>query len=107
MVAFCNHWAYDSGMLITGLAGTNDVLKRYSDSRGPLRRWVAIVETAQWQNIMELRRTFPSADLIKDTAYTCFNLGGNKYRLITIVSYALQAVAVVELLTHAEYDRKY
>jgi mRNA interferase HigB len=35
-----------------------------------------------------------------------FNIGGNKYRLITLVDYAYQKVFVRAILTHAEYDRE-
>jgi mRNA interferase HigB len=34
-----------------------------------------------------------------------FDISGNKYRLIAVVDYALQAVAVECVLTHAEYDK--
>jgi mRNA interferase HigB len=94
-------------MLITGLVRTNDVLRKHPDVRTSLDRWIDIVEPAEWQNIIDARRVFPTADLIKGTGLTCFNLGGNKYRLMTIVSYVTQEIAVVELLTHSEYDRKY
>ena len=94
-------------MLITGLGQLNEVLRKHQNARAPMDRWITIIEDAEWQSIMDAREVFPTADLIKGTALTCFNLGDNKFRLITIVSYATQTVAVVELLTHAEYGRKY
>jgi mRNA interferase HigB len=35
---------------------------------------------------------------------TIFNIGGNKYRLITSIHYNRQKVYVRHVLTHAEYD---
>jgi mRNA interferase HigB len=94
-------------MLITGLGGIDGALRKHSAARQPMGRWIAIVEQVEWHSILDVRQVFPTADLIKGTGLTCFNLGGNKFRLITIISYATQTVAMIELLTHVEYDRKY
>jgi mRNA interferase HigB len=94
-------------MLVTGLGQVEGFLKKAPAARGPLARWARIVETAEWKSIVDARQVMPTADLVKGTNFICFNIGGNKYRLITIVSYALQSIAVVELLTHSDYDRKY
>ena len=37
--------------------------------------------------------------------YVVFNVGGNKYRLIAIVSYPKGKVDIQHVLTHKEYDR--
>ena len=34
-----------------------------------------------------------------------FNIGGNKYRLITRIRYATQKVFVLKVMTHSEYDK--
>jgi mRNA interferase HigB len=56
---------------------------------------------------MELRMTLPTADAIRGTNLTCFNIGGNNYRLLAIVSYQRQEIVIHELITHAQYNRKY
>jgi mRNA-degrading endonuclease HigB of HigAB toxin-antitoxin module len=33
--------------------------------------------------------------------------GGNNYRLLTIVSYQRREIVIHELITHAQYSRKY
>lgn len=99
--------AYHCYMLIDGLAVIEKSLKRNAAARIPMDRWIEQVEAADWQNIIGVRRTFPTADAIKGTNLTCFNIGGNKYRLLTVIRYVLQAVEVQELLTHAQYSRKY
>jgi len=40
-----------------------------------------------------------------DEKYVVFNVGGNKYRLIAIVSYPKGKVYIQHVLTHKEYDR--
>ena len=43
----------------------------------------------------------------KGTPFTCFNIAGNTFRLIAIVSYGRCEIVIEEVLTHAEYDKKY
>jgi len=47
--------------------------------------------------------TYGSADKVEK--YVVFNVGGNKYRLIAIVSYPKGKVYIQHVLTHKEYDR--
>jgi len=72
-----------------------------------MARWIVLTADAEWRSITEVRETFPTADAVKATELTCFNIGGNSYRLLTVISYRGQTVTIVELLTHAQYDKKY
>lgn len=94
-------------MVIKRLVAIEGVLRKHTAARKPMARWIELVRVAEWDNINDARCTWQTADAIKGTNLTCFNLGGNNYRLITIVGYERRIVAVVELLTHAEYTRKY
>jgi mRNA interferase HigB len=58
----------------------------------------------KWQNFVDLRQVFPSADQVGNL--TVFNIGGNNYRLITLVDYKYQKVFIRHVLTHAEYDKE-
>lgn len=82
--------------------------RRHRDAAESLRAWVKVVEGSAWQNIAEVHLTYPSADgvaLASGTIVTVFNIRGNRYRLLTSVSYRAQLVTIVELLTHAEYSK--
>ena len=76
--------------------------KTHADSLPPLTSWYATVTEASWTNFAELRADFPSADQLGRR--TVFNIGGNKYRLISRVNYRFQKVYVLAILTHAKYD---
>ncbi len=54
----------------------------------------------------ELKAVFGSADYMSDRDRYCFNISGNKYRLIARITWGV-TVFVVEVLTHSDYDRKY
>lgn len=78
--------------------------EEYPDAEEPLRAWYRITEKAIWGNITETRLDFPHADAVGTC--TVFNIGGNKYRLITGVRYQKQRVYILHILTHSEYDRE-
>jgi mRNA interferase HigB len=77
---------------------------QHSTAKTGLLLWYKITNAATWQNLVELHEIFPSADLVGN--FMVFNIGGNKYRLITLVDYAYQKVFVRAILTHAEYDQE-
>ena len=94
-------------MLILRLASVESFLKANATARKPMARWVKLTAEAEWQSIVDVRKTFPTADAIRGTTITCFNIGGNSFRLLTVISYRRQQVTIQELMTHAQYTKKY
>jgi mRNA interferase HigB len=76
---------------------------KHPDSKTSLRTWYKITETVQWSNLAEVKKTFPSADIVGN--FTVFNIGGNKYRLITYIDYEFKKVFIRYILTHKDYDK--
>ncbi len=92
------------------------VLVKAAQKNVPLQKalelWLAVTQCASWSNLVDVRRTFPSADgaRIKTAGggavvVTVFNVRGNEYRLITVLNYGAATVLVCAVLTHAEYDK--
>jgi mRNA interferase HigB len=75
----------------------------HTNAENALRSWFARTKRAEWQNLAELKQTFPAADQVG--RLTVFNIGGNRYRLIARVEYEQQRVYIRHVLTHAEYDK--
>ena len=90
-------------MRIAGREKIVEFQKTYPDSAAPLNRWTRIVDTAIWRNTADVRATFRSADFVGGKVV--FNVGGNKYRLVSGISFEIQLVAVETVLTHKEYDK--
>jgi mRNA interferase HigB len=86
-----------------------DTLKAYArkhqNARSSLARWLKITKAANWKNFQEVKATFAATDYIPQSQY-CFDIGGNNFRLITAISFQLNTVTILELMTHAEYDKK-
>ena len=76
---------------------------QHPDSEGPLTRWYKVIEKTDFVNFGELRSAFPSADKVGDLVV--FNIGGNKYRLITSIHFNRNKVYVHDVLTHSEYNK--
>jgi mRNA interferase HigB len=77
--------------------------EKHAGAQQPLEDWWKITKHANWHNLAETKRDFPHADLVG--ACTAFNIGGNKYRLITKINYRSQVVYIRFVLTHPEYSR--
>jgi mRNA interferase HigB len=75
----------------------------HRDAEAPLRAWHSVCEGNDYENFSHLRRVFPNAD--KVGKFTVFNIGGNKYRLITVIHYNRRKIYVRHVLTHEDYDR--
>lgn len=71
-------------MLIIG----KDILKSFwqsrKDAEKTLKTWIQIVQAVDWKHFVEIKKTYPKADLFGDC--TVFNIRGNNYRLIAIVN---------------------
>jgi mRNA interferase HigB len=74
------------------------------DAEGPLRAWHTHVSSKKvsWLNWGEVRRDFATASIVGNCVV--FNIGGNKYRLVTRILYPSQKVFILKVMTHKEYD---
>jgi len=75
----------------------------HSEAKSPLDSWFRVAKRADWTMFADVHGTFRSAD--KVGKYTVFNLGGNKYRLISEINYERGVVFLRHILTHADYSR--
>ncbi len=82
--------------------------RKNASLRAALGRWIEIVAAAESHSVDDVHETFLSADgvVLKSGAIiTVFNVGGNNFRVLTMVFYRAQRVYVAEVLTHAEYSK--
>jgi mRNA interferase HigB len=81
-----------------------DFLAAHPDAHTPLDAWLQATKEAQWKHLMEVRKTWSrSTDYVEGKVV--FNIGGNKYRLVTKINYTRQIVRIHHVLTHEEYDK--
>lgn len=76
----------------------------HADAEDPLKAWLADAEKAQWQSPNEITANYANTSIFCDSR-VCFNIKGNRYRLIVKVIYKAQIAYVKFIGTHAEYDK--
>ena len=81
--------------------------EKYPDARLPLEAWFKVAERADWSDFQSVRSTFSSASGVPlrcGITAIVFNIGGNKFRLVTRIEYPFHVVYVKMVLTHRQYD---
>jgi len=97
--------SYTDFMILIGKRPIEAFGSSYPQSRKPLAVWEGLIKKTNYGSFNELKRTFPSADYVYHQ-YTIFNIGGNKYRLISEIDYSAGVVNVKRVWTHAECSMK-
>ena len=76
----------------------------HSDSEQQLKSWYQEVSKNSWKNLNELKSDYPGSSILKDNRI-CFNIKGNKYRLIVRINFDYQMMWIRFVGTHTEYDK--
>jgi mRNA interferase HigB len=81
----------------------------YARHAGAFDDWFKLTRRAEWQTFQDTKALFRATDVATDTesrrTATIFDIGGNKYRIITLIDYARQTVLITHVLTHKDYDK--
>jgi mRNA interferase HigB len=75
-------------------------------TKNPFLLWHKTVIHATWTCFADVRETFGNASQVGK--FVVFNLGGNKFRLVTEIRYNLKPrhLYLRHVLTHQEYDEE-
>jgi mRNA interferase HigB len=80
--------------------------RRHADA---FEAWFKLTRKAAWRSFQDAKALFGQTDVARDTesgrTATVFDIGGNKYRIVTLIDYARQTVLVTHVLDHKEYDK--
>jgi len=94
-------------MQVVGKDKLQDFWKKHNPAKRPLVRWLDITTNTNWNSWPKLKMSFPSADMVKTKSgnYVVFDIGGNKYRLVTEIDFSGTIVVVEVVMTHSEYSK--
>ena len=81
-----------------------DFYEIHTDAKSALEAWFHEVAAAKWGGPNEIKKRYPSADILPGNR-AVFNIKGNTYRLIVKIHYNTGIVFVRFVGTHAEYDK--
>lgn len=82
----------------------NEFCRKHADALTPLDDWYRTAKSADWKNLAEVKKNYPSADIVSN--FTVFNIKGNTYRLVVSINYESQILYIKYVLTHSEYDKE-
>src|SRR6267142_1746739 len=72
-------------------------------SQGPLLEWYQVVTRAEWRRFADVKNICQACDQVGSK--TVFDVGGNRYRIITVIDYERQRVYIRAVLDHKGYDK--
>jgi len=70
----------------------------------PLRLWYSVCNKREWKSLNDIKKDFNSVDYVGNQRFV-FNIKGNTYRLIAIISFNAQKIYIRFIGTHAQYDK--
>ena len=76
--------------------------EKHPQAENPLKAWHKVASRAAWKNFQDVKSVYVAAD--RAGQYTIFDIGGNKWRVITVIHYDTQMVFIGWVFTHSEYD---
>lgn len=90
-------------MKVVGRQLVEDFCKQHPDTSGRMNAWVVEAERAEWKTPADIKARYASASFLAENRVV-FNIGGNRFRILTKVTYRLQIVLIERVGTHEEYD---
>ncbi len=91
-------------MRVVSRKALREFVRAHKDAETPLDDWYRIAKRLRWTGLVDVRKTYPHADAVGE--FTIFNIGGNKYRLVTHIHYRTGKVYIRHVMTHEEYSRE-
>ncbi|MBZ0254838.1 type II toxin-antitoxin system HigB family toxin [bacterium] len=76
---------------------------RHRQAEQPLKSWFQFVSAASWSSPNNVKCVYHNASFLEDNR-VCFNISGNKYRLIVKINYSYKIVYIRFIGTHKDYD---
>ena len=78
--------------------------EKHAASENALNFWYHTVKAKEWNDLNDIRQTFNSVDYVGNIRYV-FNIKGNDYRLVAIISFNAKKVYIPFIGTHSQYDK--
>jgi mRNA interferase HigB len=81
-----------------------DFWEKHPDSKKSLEQWYHITSKSKWENLNEVKETFPNVSILKDNRVV-FNIKGNDFRIVVLIKFTLSTVFICWVGKHSDYDK--
>ena len=75
----------------------------HREADAPHQAWRKTVDAGTFSNYAELKSAFNATDKVGD--FYVFDIGANKYRVISSIHFNRQMLFIRHVFTHKEYDK--
>lgn len=66
-------------------------------------KWYYEATLSSWQKFSDVKHTFNSVDNVGNDRFV-FNVGGNKYRIVTMIHFTTRTIYIRFVGTHKQYN---
>lgn len=91
-------------MRIVSFKRIREFSDKYNDVESALSVWYYNVTSKEWNSLNDIRNDYNTVDYVGNNRYV-FNIKGNSYRLVAIISFNAKKVYIRFIGTHPEYDK--
>ncbi len=95
-------------MNVIALRSLREFWMIYPEAESVLRDWNKLARSVDPNHFAALKMTFGSVDIARakdDTIIFIFDVGGNKYRIVTRIDFEYRVLFILFVFTHTEYTR--
>ena len=90
-------------MRIIARSTLREFWKRQPQAEQPLKVWFKIASAADWSTPEDVKEDYRKASFLEGNR-VCFDISGNKFRLVVRINYPYRIVYIRFIGTHKEYD---
>lgn len=90
-------------MRVISKRALRDFWEVHPSAENPLAAWYRVLERSTFTNFNAPKRAFGATDYV--APFSIFDIGGSKFRVITVIHYNVGRVCIRHVFTHSEYDR--
>jgi mRNA interferase HigB len=91
-------------MRIVSFKKIKEFSEKHNDAETPLSLWYYTATSKEWNSLNDIRKDFNTVDYVENHRFV-FNIKGNTYRLVAIISFNAKKVYIRFIGTHSEYDK--
>lgn len=94
-------------MNVIALRTLREFWNMYPEAESVLRDWNKLVRSINPSHFADLKTTFGSVDIARakdGTIVFIFDVGGNKYRLVTRIDFEYRVMFILYVFSHQDYD---
>lgn len=91
-------------MRIVSFKRIQEFSEKHNDAESSLNLWYYTVTSKEWSSLNDIRNDFNTVDYVGNHRFV-FNIKGNAYRLVAIISFNAKKVYIRFIGTHSEYDK--